>query len=96
MLGAARPEAPAPRPEPQEEPAAPLYGTLQVGTRVWVDVHIDGRKVGRAPDRSHYPLTPGTHRLRAVKPDSDCVPFEREFTITAGETTRLRLDIVCD
>lgn len=83
--------APAPEPKPEE----PLYGTLHVGTKKWVDVYVDGKKLGRAPDRTQYPLPPGSHRLRAEKPNSNCLPFERTFNIVAGETTRLRLKVVC-
>jgi predicted Ser/Thr protein kinase len=96
-------EAPAPvEPPPAEPPPppppvveAPKIGSLQVGTRVWVDVYVDDQKVGRAPDRSVYPLAVGEHRLRAIKPDSNCLPFEHAFTIRPGETTRLRVELVC-
>jgi serine/threonine-protein kinase len=92
---------PEPMPEPEVEPKAeapeekPLYGTLQVGSDKWVDVYVDGERVGRAPDRTQYPLPPGEHRLRAEKPNSNCLPFERTFTISPGETTRVRLKVVC-
>jgi hypothetical protein len=96
---AAAPPAPKAEPPPPEPPPpvkeAPAYGTLQVGSDKWVDVYVDGERVGRAPDRTQYPLLPGEHRLRAEKPDSNCLPFERTFTITAGETTRVRLKVVC-
>ncbi len=92
--------APPPAPEPVEkdppkDQPKTLYGTLQVGSDKWVDVYVDGNRVGRAPDRTQYPLTPGEHRLRAEKPNSNCLPFERAFTISAGETTRVRLKVVC-
>jgi hypothetical protein len=84
-----------PKVETKVEPETPLYGTLQVGSDKWVDVYVDGERVGRAPDRTQYPLPPGEHRLRAEKPNSNCLPFERTFTISAGETTRVRLKVVC-
>ncbi len=100
------PEVPAPEPEPVPEPKpeppkpklvkAPVGpGTLHVGTKHWVDVYVDGRKIGRAPNQSRYQLSAGHHVLRAEKPNSRCIPFERPFTIEPGETTRLRLNVVC-
>ena len=86
---------PAAPPPPPPVVEAPKIGSLQVGTRVWVDVYVDDQKVGRAPDRSVYPLAVGEHRLRAIKPDSNCLPFEHAFTIRPGETTRLRVELVC-
>ena len=83
------------RPAPPPPPAAVQMGTLQVGTRVWVDVYVDGRKVGRAPNRTRYELPAGPHRLRAEQPGSDCAPFEDAFTIRPGETTRMRLSDSC-
>jgi serine/threonine-protein kinase len=76
-------------------PEKPIYGTLQVGTDKWADVFVDDQRVGRAPDRTQYPLPPGEHRLRAEQPNSNCLPFERTFTISPGETTRVRLKVVC-
>lgn len=84
-----------PAPAAPTESETPKVGSLQVGTRVWVDVYVDGHKVGRAPDRSLYPLAVGEHNLRAIKPDSNCLPFEHAFTIRPGETTRLRVELVC-
>lgn len=68
---------------------------LQVGTRVWVDVYVDGRKVGRAPNRTRYELPAGQHTLKAEQPGSDCTSFEDAFTIRPGETTRMRLSVSC-
>ncbi|MCK6544337.1 protein kinase [Myxococcota bacterium] len=80
--------------EQSPEPAASEgYGTLHVGTNVWADIWVDGKKLGRAPERSRYPLSPGVHQLRAVQPN--CTPDEKEFTISAGETKRLRVTITC-
>ena len=73
----------------------PKYGTLHVGSAVWVDLFIDDHRVGRVPEKSRYPLPPGDYRLRAVKPNSNCLAFERAFTIRPGETTRLRLNVIC-
>ncbi|MFO0726772.1 MAG: protein kinase [Myxococcota bacterium] len=82
--------SPAPSPRADNEPA---WGELQVGTKKWVDVYVNGVKLGRAPDQSRYRLPVGTHRLRAENPL--CDPVEQEFTIQKGETTKLRLTIVC-
>ncbi len=85
--------------EKKPEPAEPipetraLYGTLQVGGNVWFDVYVDGKKLGRAPDQSKYPLVPGVHKVRAVKPD--CDPVEEELTIEPGKVHRLKLKIEC-
>lgn len=70
-------------------------GTLQVGARVWVDVYVDGKKVGRAPNRSRYVLPVGDHTVRAEQPGSNCTAFEDKFTIRAGKTTRVRLPVSC-
>lgn len=80
-------------PEKVETPKTALYGTLQLGGNVWFDVYVDGQKLGRVPDQSKYPLVPGIHKLRAIKPD--CEPVEQEFTIEPGETHRLKLKIEC-
>lgn len=81
------PAAPAPAPKPT--------GTLQVGARVWVDVYVDGEKVGRAPNRTRYSLPVGAHRIRAEQPGSSCSVFEEDVLIREGETTRVRLAVSC-
>ena len=99
-----RPEGPSPTPSSAPSPipsasAAPppaldlARGELQLGVSRWVDVFVNGVKLGRAPDQSRYRLPVGTHKLRAENPH--CLPVEQEFTIRDGETTRLRLTIVC-
>ncbi|MEQ8273010.1 MAG: protein kinase [Deltaproteobacteria bacterium] len=85
--------APTVREAPPEAEAK--FGTLHVGTKVWADLYIDGHKVGRAPEQTRYPLPPGTYRLRAIQPNSSCIPFERTFTIRPGQTERMRLQIAC-
>lgn len=90
---------PAPKPEPKAEAVAPapkpVTGTLQVGAKIWVDVFVDGRRVGRAPNRSRYALPVGKHTLRAEQPGSDCSVFEKAIEIREGETTRVRLAVSC-
>lgn len=102
------PRADAPSPSPSPSPSATASapptatpppaldmarGELQLGVSRWVDVFVNGVKLGRAPDQSRYRLPVGTHKLRAENPH--CLPVEQEFTIRDGETTRLRLTIVC-
>ncbi len=70
-------------------------GILKIGTQQWVEVHVDGARLGRAPDRGSYALAPGRHRLRAFQPDSGCSPHEEEITIVAGETTAVRVSLDC-
>jgi serine/threonine-protein kinase len=102
MISAALPplepavEAPKSEPPPPalDEPVRPIYGTLQVGTALWADILVDGKPIGSTKDNRHrFPLAPGTHKLRAEHPN--CIPYEREFNITAGETTKLKLQIIC-
>lgn len=101
-----RPEPQSPAPSPSASVTAPspsatapppaldmARGELQLGVSRWVDVFVNGVKLGRAPDQSRYRLPVGTHKLRAENPH--CLPVEQEFTIRDGETTRLRLTIVC-
>ncbi|MCB9650070.1 MAG: serine/threonine protein kinase [Deltaproteobacteria bacterium] len=89
------PEIKAAPPPPPPAPPPVEMGVLQVGTRVWVDVYVDGRKVGRAPNRTRYELPAGQHTLKAEQPGSDCTSFEDAFTIRPGETTRMRLSVSC-
>lgn len=91
-----RPSKPAKKKPVVEKAPAAKYGTLHVGSRVWgVDVIVDGKKLGTLPKKNTYPLPPGTYRVRAVKPDSDCLPFERTVTIRPGEKTKLKLNVIC-
>jgi serine/threonine-protein kinase len=80
-------------PQKTEDPIRPIYGTLQVGTKIWADIYVGGNKLGTAPDRSRFPLPPGRYTLRAEHPN--CSADVRELTISAGEETKLRLNIVC-
>ncbi len=84
-----------PKPPTTETEVRALTGTLQVGTKVWVDIYVDGRRLGRAPDRSLYPLPVGRHTLRAVKPDSDCMAFEQTFELAPDATERIRVVLDC-
>lgn len=90
---AAPPVEAAPPPAEEVAPAPPATGALQVGASRWVDLFVNGARVGRAPDQSRYDLPVGTHQLRAVNPH--CKPLDREVIIRAGETTRLRLLLDC-
>ncbi len=87
--------APKPTPVVKAPVAVAPTGTLQVGAKVWVDVYVDGKKVGRAPNRSRYTVKVGEHRVRAEQPGSNCTAFEGKFTIKAGQTTRVRLPVTC-
>lgn len=94
MIAAGLPPVEEKKPEPESVPETrALYGTLQIGGNVWFDVYVDGKKLGRAPDQSKYPLVPGVHKIRAVKPD--CDPVEEELTIEPGKVSRLKLKIEC-
>lgn len=91
--------SPPPRPAmtPAPEPAAPEAepGVLHVGTSKWVDIWMDGERLGRAPERSRYTVTAGRHRLEARKPGSACAPFQRQIEIEPGRTTRIRVQLDC-
>ena len=55
--------------EPKEE-AADFSGTLQVVTRPWADIHVDGRKVGQYPldANKRFRLKAGRHAIRLENP----------------------------
>ncbi|MCA9582547.1 MAG: PEGA domain-containing protein, partial [Myxococcales bacterium] len=68
----ARP-SPGPRPPEPQEPTptkAPSSGTgtLQINTRPWSTVYLDGRAVGNTPWRDTK-LQAGSHRITLVNPD---------------------------
>jgi eukaryotic-like serine/threonine-protein kinase len=92
---APQPVAAKPEPPPPPPPAAveQKRGVLQIGASRWVDIYVNGVKLGRAPDQSKYSLPAGAHKLRAVNPH--CKPVERDVAIEADQTTRVRLDIDC-
>jgi hypothetical protein len=70
-----------PRPEP---------GRLQIVARPWAEVAVDGRAVGTTPFRP-LELAPGEHTVVFTHPDYK--PFQRKITVTAGQTTRLEVDL---
>ena len=43
-------------------------GTVDINTRPWSEVYIDGRRVGNTPQRG-LTLSAGRHRIRFVNPD---------------------------
>lgn len=90
-----RTTAPAARAPVRAAPTAPAPGVLHVGTGMWVDIHVDGERLGRAPNRSRYPLPPGEHVLEAKKPGSRCAPFRRTVQIRSEATTRVRVRLSC-
>lgn len=71
----------------------PTTGTLRLrAEREGALVHIDEREVGSTPLEDDLSLEPGTHRIRA---DLDgYVPFLADVTITAGQTTSARIELV--
>jgi hypothetical protein len=86
----------AARRRPSRAAAPAPEGTLHVGTSMWVDIHVDGERLGRAPNKARYALPPGTYLLEAKKPGARCAPFRRQIEIRAGETSRVRVALDCE
>ncbi|HVR69267.1 MAG TPA: PEGA domain-containing protein [Vicinamibacteria bacterium] len=81
------PEAPTPTPAARP---APLPGRLQIVARPWAHVAVDGRAIGTTPFRP-LELPPGEHTVVFTHPEYK--PFQRKVTITAGQATRLEIDL---
>jgi serine/threonine-protein kinase len=87
-LAAAQPPAPVtqqPAPAAQPAPERAATGTLHLMVRgAWVDVWIDGQKLGRVPPQNRYPMTAGEHTLELRNPN---VPtYRQEILIPANGT----------
>ena len=67
-------------------PANDAMGTLQVGTRPWSQVFVDGQLIGNTP-QMNIPVHAGTHRLTLVNPDFN-IRETVSVTVGAGETVR--------
>jgi serine/threonine-protein kinase len=66
-------------------------GYLQVNSRPWAEVIIDGRRVGNTPV-VRIALAPGAHFVTLVSPSTGTRRTQR-VQIRAGETTRLMVDL---
>jgi hypothetical protein len=64
-------------------------GWLQLAVQPWANVTVDGRPAGQTPLR--IPLAPGPHRVQMEHEDYEIYP--QVVMISAGETTRLRVDL---
>jgi hypothetical protein len=65
-------------------------GTLTVRTVPWSKVYDGARLLGTTP-LANVPLSAGSHTLRFVNPDLP--PQKRSVTVTAGDETRLSLEL---
>ena len=61
-------------------------GTLQVNSRPWSQVWVDGRLIGNTP-QMNISLPAGRYRVTLVNPDFN-IRETVTVQITAGETTR--------
>ncbi|MFK7998084.1 MAG: protein kinase [Polyangiales bacterium] len=68
-------------------PVATGTGTVDINTRPWSEVYIDGRRVGNTPQRG-LTLSSGRHRIRFVNPDFN-ISVTKTITVRAGENTRV-------
>ncbi|QRK10730.1 protein kinase [Archangium violaceum] len=83
----APPVAVAETPSPKsQEPA-----TLQVVTRPWAEVFVDGQSRGYTPRVRELRLSPGTHRLRFDNPL--CDPIEEILQVSPGESVSRELTL---
>jgi serine/threonine protein kinase len=83
------PRETAPREQVEREPAADRedgMGTLQINTRPWSQVYVDGRFIGNVPQMA-ISLRAGDHRVTLVNPEFD-IRQTITVSIKAGETTR--------
>jgi serine/threonine-protein kinase len=85
------PSAP-PVSEPQPEPQQPAAGSLHlVVSGAWVDVWVDGRKLGRVPPMNTYTLTSGEHELELRNPGLST--YRRTLVISTGDTLVHTVDL---
>ena len=76
---------PPPSAPPESEPQQPATGSLHlVVNGAWVDVWVDGRKLGRVPPMNTYTLTSGEHELELRNPGLS--PYRRTLVISTGGT----------
>jgi serine/threonine-protein kinase len=92
------PTPPAPEPRPARQgrtvtgraqpttPAPIAPGTLDISSRPWGRLFVDGRMIGNTP-RAGLPLTPGTHVVRVVR--DGYRPFEQNVVLQPGQRVRL-------
>jgi len=82
------PETPEPEPEPTPAPVAAAPAFLDLNSRPWATVKIDGEEIGTVPIQQR-PVSPGSHRVTFVCGPCD-PPAERTVVVTvkSGETVR--------
>lgn len=68
-------------------PVATGTGTVDINTRPWSEVYIDGRRVGNTPQRG-LTLSAGRHRIRFVNPDFN-ISVTKTITVRAGQNERV-------
>jgi hypothetical protein len=86
-----RSHAPVLPPSPTTTSPRQATGSLVLVVTPWAKVSLDGREVGTTPFGSSLKLPAGRHAVRLDHPAYH--PLHREITITAGETTRLEVDL---
>jgi serine/threonine protein kinase len=84
-----------PKSESPPEPSPPATGALHlVVSGAWVDVWVDGRKLGRVPPMNTYALTSGEHELELRNPGLST--YRRKLVISPGDTLRHTVDFGSD
>ena len=69
----------------------PGTGTLQINVIPWASVQLDGKEIAETPVGNPLPLREGSYTLRLVHEGFQ--PLEKTVKITAGETSRLDVDL---
>lgn len=72
----------------------PGSGRLQVNVIPWGSVQLDGKEIAMTPIANPVPLREGSYTLRIVHDGFQ--PFDKSVKITAGETSRIDLDLCKD
>ncbi|MEM9862226.1 MAG: PEGA domain-containing protein [Myxococcota bacterium] len=72
---------------PMTTPMATGNGTVDINTRPWSEVYVDGRRVGNTPQRG-LTLSAGRHRIRFVNPDFN-ISETMTITVRAGQNERV-------
>jgi hypothetical protein len=69
------------------KPKAGSPGWLNVQTKPWTTVYVDGKKIGSSPIVK-YPLNPGSHKVSLKNPDKG-ISKSYKVAIKSGSTTTL-------
>jgi hypothetical protein len=91
------PEAPAPKAETPEKPAAAAgaNGTLMISSKPPCEIEIDGKSTGmRTPQRA-IPLSAGPHKVSLVNSDAS-INKTLMVQINAGQSTKLVKDLTAN